>query len=167
MTDNSSTLKGLGGWFIVVAIKLILTCIGYLFLAIYTLITIGEWSKFINLTSEYYSENFVWIFPIEVGANAIIICFNIYLLYLFFTKNYKFPSLMICFELVLIVLTLLDTFITYEFTRFKIEIHDIASNVRTIIWSIIYISYILKSVRVKNTFVNGRRNEENHSNIIS
>jgi hypothetical protein len=62
---------------------------------------------------------------------------------------------------------LLDTFITYEFTRFKIEIRDIASNVRTIIWSIICISYILKSVRVKNTFVNGRRNEENHSNIIS
>jgi hypothetical protein len=145
MTDNSSTLKGLGCWFIVVAIKLILTCIGYLFLAIYTLITIGEWSKFINLTSEYYSENFVWIFPIEVGANIIIIYF----------------------ELVLIVLTLLDTFITYEFTRFKIEIRDIASNVRTIIWSIICISYILKSVRVKNTFVNGRRNEENHSNIIS
>jgi hypothetical protein len=145
MTDNSSTLKGLGGWFIVVAIKLILTCIGYLFLAIYTLITIGEWSKFINLTSEYYSENFVWIFPIEVGANIIIIYF----------------------ELVLIVLMLLETFITYEFTRFKIEIRDIASNVRTIIWSIIYISYILKSVRVKNTFVNGRRNEENHSNIIS
>jgi hypothetical protein len=145
MTDNSSTLKGLGCWFIVVAIKLILTCIGYLFLAIYTLITIGEWSKFINLTSEYYSENFVWIFPIEVGANIIIIYF----------------------ELVLIVLTLLDTFITYEFTRFKIEIRDIASNVRTIIWSIICISYILKSIRVKNTFVNGRRNEENHSNIIS
>jgi uncharacterized membrane protein (Fun14 family) len=70
MTDNSSPLKGLGGWLIFVAIKLILACIGYLFLAIYTLITIGEWSKFINLTSEYYSENFVWIFPIEVGANA-------------------------------------------------------------------------------------------------
>ena len=164
MSDNL-TLKGLGGWLIVVAIRLFLNCITSLFLILYSSIT---FIKLANLTNSiFYIENLNWIYPLEIGMNLIIIFFNIYLLYLFFTKNYKFPSLMICFELLVIVFMLLDQFITHQFTSFKIESRDLFHIAKNIILSIICISYMLNSKRVYNTFVNGHRREENYNNVIS
>lgn len=164
MSDNL-TLKGLGGWLIVVAIRLFLSCITSLFLILYSSIT---FIKLANLTNSiFYIENLNWIYPLEIGMNLIIIFFNIYLLYLFFTKNYKFPSLMICFELLVIGLMLLDQFITHQFTSFKIESRDLFHIAKNIILSIICISYMLNSKRVYNTFVNGHRREENYNNVIS
>ncbi|MBI0061546.1 MULTISPECIES: DUF2569 domain-containing protein [Gilliamella] len=164
MSDNL-TLKGLGGWLIVVAIRLFLSCITSLFLILYSSIT---FIKLANLTNSiFYIENLNWIYPLEIGMNLIIIFFNIYLLYLFFTKNYKFPSLMICFELLVIVFMLLDQFITHQFTSFKIESRDLFHIAKNIILSIICISYMLNSKRVYNTFVNGHRREENYNNVIS
>ena len=164
MSDNL-TLKGLGGWLIVVAIRLFLSCITSLFLILYSSIT---FIKLANLTNSiFYIENLNWIYPLEIGMNLIIIFFNIYLLYLFFTKNYKFPSLMICFELLVIVFMLLDQFITHQFTTFKIESRDLFNIAKNIILSVICISYMLKSERVYNTFVNGRRRVESNNNIIS
>ncbi|OTQ62229.1 DUF2569 domain-containing protein [Gilliamella apis] len=164
MSDNL-TLKGSGGWLIVVAIRLFLSCITSLFLILYSSIT---FIKLANLTNSiFYIENLNWIYPLEIGMNLIIIFFNIYLLYLFFTKNYKFPSLMICFELLVIVFMLLDQFITHQFTSFKIESRDLFHIAKNIILSIICISYMLNSKRVYNTFVNGHRREENYNNVIS
>ena len=164
MSDNL-TLKGLGGWLIVVAIRLFLSCITSLFLILFSSIT---FIKLANLTNSiFYIENLNWIYPLEIGMNLIIIFFNIYLLYLFFTKNYKFPSLMICFELLVIGLMLLDQFITHQFTTFKIESRDLFNIAKNIILSVICISYMLKSERVYNTFVNGRRRVESNNNIIS
>ncbi|OCG02396.1 DUF2569 domain-containing protein [Gilliamella apis] len=164
MSDNL-TLKGLGGWLIVVAIRLFLSCITSLFLILYSSIT---FIKLANLTNSiFYIENLNWIYPLEIGMNLIIIFFNIYLLYLFFTKNYKFPSLMICFELLVIVFMLLDQFITHQFTSFKIESRDLFHIAKNIILSIICISYMLNSKRVYNTFVNGHRKVENYNNVIS
>lgn len=164
MSDNL-TLKGLGGWLIVVAIRLFLSCITSLFLILYSSIT---FIKLANLTNSiFYIENLNWIYPLEIGMNLIIIFFNIYLLYLFFTKNYKFPSLMICFELLVIVFMLLDQFITHQFTSFKIESRDLFHIAKNIILSIICIFYMLNSKRVYNTFVNGHRREENYNNVIS
>ncbi|KES16448.1 MULTISPECIES: DUF2569 domain-containing protein [Gilliamella] len=164
MSDNL-TLKGLGGWLIVVAIRLFLSCITSLFLILFSSIT---FIKLANLTNSiFYIENLNWIYPLEIGMNLIIIFFNIYLLYLFFTKNYKFPSLMICFELLVIVFMLLDQFITHQFTSFKIESRDLFHIAKNIILSIICISYMLNSKRVYNTFVNGHRREENYNNVIS
>ena len=164
MSDNL-TLKGLGGWLIVVAIRLFLSCITSLFLILFSSIT---FIKLANLTNSiFYIENLNWIYPLEIGMNLIIIFFNIYLLYLFFTKNYKFPSLMICFELLVIVFMLLDQFITHQFTSFKIESRDLFHIAKNIILSIICISYMLNSKRVYNTFVNGHRRVENYNNVIS
>ncbi|MBI0155255.1 MULTISPECIES: DUF2569 domain-containing protein [Gilliamella] len=164
MSDNL-TLKGLGGWLIVVAIRLFLSCITSLFLILFSSIT---FIKLANLTNSiFYIENLNWIYPLEIGMNLIIIFFNIYLLYLFFTKNYKFPSLMICFELLVIVFMLLDQFITHQFTSFKIESRDLFHIAKNIILSIICISYMLNSKRVYNTFVNGHRKVENYNNVIS
>ena len=164
MSDNL-TLKGLGGWLIVVAIRLFLSCITSLFLILYSSIT---FIKLANLTNSiFYIENLNWIYPLEIGMNLILIFFNIYLLYLFFTKNYKFPSLMICFELLVIGLMLLDQFIAHQFTTFKIESRDLFNIAKNIILSVICISYMLKSERVYNTFVNGRRRVESNNNIIS
>ena len=164
MSDNL-TLKGLRGWLIVVAIRLFLSCITSLFLILFSSIT---FIKLANLTNSiFYIENLNWIYPLEIGMNLIIIFFNIYLLYLFFTKNYKFPSLMICFELLVIVFMLLDQFITHQFTSFKIESRDLFHIAKNIILSIICISYMLNSKRVYNTFVNGHRRVENYNNVIS
>ena len=166
MTDNLP-LRGLGGWLIVVAIRLILSCISNIFLIIYISIIFIRLANFTNSNSIFYSENLNWIYPLEIGMNLILIFFNIYLLYLFFTKNYKFPSLMICFELLVIGLMLLDQFITHQFTSFKIESRDLFHIAKNIILSIICISYMLNSKRVYNTFVNGHRREENYNNVIS
>ena len=156
MTDNSP-LKGLGGWLIIVAIRLIFGLISSLLLVFSSAIVFMGWSQLTNPDSNFYIENLNWIYPIEIGINLIIIFFSIYLLYLFFTKNYKFPSLMICFEFVIVLFQILDLFINDQFTIFKLEIRDIFITTNSIIWSTIWVLYMLNSVRVKNTFVNGHR----------
>ena len=156
MTDNSP-LKGLGGWLIIVAIRLIFGFISSLFLILSSGIVFIGWSQLTNPNSDFYIENLKWVYPFEIGINLIIILFSIYLLYLFFTKNYKFPSLMICFEFVIVIFQILDLFINDQFTIFKLEIRDIFITTNSIIWSTIWVLYMLNSVRVKNTFVNGHR----------
>ena len=156
MTDNLP-LKGLGGWLIIVAIRLIFGLISSLLLVFSSAIVFMGWSQLTNPDSNFYIENLNWIYPIEIGINLIIIFFSIYLLYLFFTKNYKFPSSMICLEFFVIIFNLLDRFITYQFTTFKLEIRDIVIITNSTLWGIIWILYMLNSVRVKNTFVNGHR----------
>lgn len=156
MTDNSP-LKGLGGWLIIVAIRLIFSCISSLILILYSSIIFIEWSQITNPDSNLYIENLKWVYLFEIGINLIIIFFSSYLLYLFFTKNYKFPSLMICFEFVIVIFKVLDLFINDQFTIFKLEIRDIFITTNSIIWSTIWVLYMLNSVRVKNTFVNRYR----------
>jgi len=64
---------------------------------------------------------------------------------------------MICFEFVIVIFKVLDLFINDQFTIFKLEIRDIFITTNSIIWSTIWVLYMLNSVRVKNTFVNGYR----------
>lgn len=61
----------------------------------------------------------------------------------------------------------LSIYLSFLILQSNFNFYDIKNTVRVIIYACIFITYILKSERVKNTFVNGRRSEITHSDIIS
>ncbi|MWP48406.1 MULTISPECIES: DUF2569 domain-containing protein [unclassified Gilliamella] len=163
-------LKGLGGWLIIVAIGLILT---FVLLAVHILdglnsiVFSGLWSQLTDPNSEDYTPNFAWIFLFEIIGNSLFFIVNGYLTYLFFTKNYKFPTIFIAFEIINIAFVLLNSFFCNSILSFNMNGDTIENVAKAVIHAGIWIPYMLKSVRVKNTFVNGRCNEVPHSDTIS
>lgn len=165
MTDNPK-LKGLGGWLIVVAIFIVFTLVLNLFTIGFIVMTLKfHGSDFINQVSDQYIPNISWILSVEIGLNAILILFAIYLLYLFFTKNYKFPYYMLGYLFTSCSFLLLDQYLCYHYTKLPIESREIAKTVKQLIWSGIWAAYILRSERVVNTFVEGQC--KSHNNIIN
>ncbi|WP_442902657.1 DUF2569 family protein [Gilliamella sp. Choc6-1] len=71
------------------------------------------------------------------------------------------------FRLGYAVLMPLSIYLSFLILQSNFNFYDIKNTVRVIIYACIFITYILKSERVKNTFVNGRRSEITHSDIIS
>ncbi|NUF50207.1 DUF2569 family protein [Gilliamella sp. ESL0250] len=79
---------------------------------------------------------------------------------LYFTKSYKFTNFFIIFSSSFIIFKLIHRcwycLIVLPF-EFKFNFSLIKDIVIAIIYTCIWIAYMLKSVRVSNTFVNGRR----------
>ncbi|MDP8051306.1 DUF2569 domain-containing protein [Pasteurella atlantica] len=141
------------GWFILLGISLLLSPFqisAYIF-EIYDLISSNAWEDLITISSSHYIPNFQYLVLCELSFYILMLLAWIYIIYLFFTKNYKFPKIFIIISLTYLFFILVDTFVASLFLK------DIAQNdteIRIIaIYCLIWITYIKKSQRVKNTFV--------------
>ena len=146
MTDEPN-LKGLGGWLILVGMKLIIMALSGIFL----LITIIK-----KLIYSIQIDNVEYILVI------FLIAINGYLIYLFFSKNYKFIFSFIVFTVLDVILGIVNEIVFNEY-----EDLNICYIMGLLLGSSIWIAYMLKSVRVKNTFINGHHKEKSYNNIIS
>ena len=146
--------KGLGGWLILVAIGIIAGPVVRSIILVnvyYPIYTSGQLSQIMQT-----DPGLGGLIQFEAIGNIVLLALSLYLAFLFFSKNRQFPKWFIGITLGTLGFIAIDTLsaplltdqLSYsEPAHFK----DL---VQTAIGAAIWIPYMLKSRRVKNTFVN-------------
>ena len=155
---SSSQLKGLGGWLILVGFGLIF---GLLRLIVALNATFKPYidsdllDKLTNSNSASYIPNFNLLFYAESAISIFIILMCLYLIFLFFTKNKKFPKYYIFITLFAILYIPVDAYIvSVVISDSKVWSGEIIKSIfQTLFSGAIWIPYMLKSRRVRNTFI--------------
>ncbi len=163
MATANGEPSGLGGW-------LILPAIGLFVLPIRLAISLnsdflpifqeGYWDVLTTPGSEAYHHLWAPLITFEIAGNAFFIIFDIILIFLFFAKSYRFPTLMIIY-LASNFLFVVSDFFFADFipaVAAQGDAESIKELFRSIIGAMIWIPYFLVSKRVKNTFVKPESN---------
>lgn len=162
--EEAAKLKGIGGWLILVIIGLFIT-LGYQLYTVYTdaqLFANGTVAFLSDPTSKVYIPAYGGLLKIELIMSIILSVAAVYLVYLFFRKDRKFPKYYVIFLIAAAVYVLLDYGILSMMTvpaEAKQVVTDAMSEQgtaigRAFIGALIWGSYMMKSKRVKVTFVN-------------
>lgn len=151
---------GLGGWLVLVCIGLFFTIGQNLLLILQTFVPIfrdGTWQALTTPGSEVYHPLWMPLIGLEIIWNCTIIAWSIHLLVLFFRKSRRFPLRFIVFPVASAGFIVLDAalfrLVDPETPMFDSE--TLRELSRSVIYGLIWIPYMLRSVRVKNTFVGG------------
>jgi len=157
-TFQSSEISGLGGWLIFVGFGLLISplrLIEALVLIYKPYINGNLLDQIADPASVAYIPNFKILFFAEVLVNIFLIILSLYLIYLFFSKKKNFPKIYIFTTLFVVVYIPIDAYL----------LHIIAPNVnvlrdnntkaffQALISGVVWIPYMLKSKRVRNTFI--------------
>jgi hypothetical protein len=150
--------RGLGGWLVLPVIGLIFTVARTTVLLVIQLVPIfsqGYWGILTSPGSEAYHVLWGPILIGELVGNFLSVLFGLVLLYLYFTKSYRFPMLYIVFMIYSLLFVVTDLFASNLIPAVAAEsnIEAYKEIVRTAIAAAIWIPYMLVSKRVKNTFV--------------
>jgi len=158
LSEAKDKYEGLGGWLILVIIGLFATVLSQAY-GIYENISLLTNKLVIEINIPGYM-GLLWF---ELLGEIIFLIFSGYLIYLFFKKNNKFSGYYISFLISLVIYSIIDYLIfsslvvpTNEIRQLFNEISfDVEQEIaRSIIFAIIWGSYMKKSKRVKATFVN-------------
>ena len=157
VTSNNN-LNGLGGWLLLVGFGLI---IGFLKLinSVHTLfkpyINTDLLNSLTNVNLTTYIPNFLMLFYMEVLVNAFMVLMSAYLIYLYFTKSKKFPKYYIFITLFVLLAIPMDAYIASTIipTAEVIDKDMVKSVFQSLFLGAIWIPYMLKSLRVRNTFI--------------
>ena len=155
---NPGELKGLGGWLILICFIILLTPPTIIFDVVPTYIEIfaeGTWQNIINVDSLDYSPLLATVIIIEIIYNSIMVLVSAILLYLFIAKNYLFPWVYIVWIGTSVIFIPLDA---WAFSLFypsdpMFDPDTLNNFFQSIVTSAVWIPYMLKSKRVKATFV--------------
>ena len=151
-------LQGLGGWLILIAIGL---CISP-FIRIFT---IGQnwdgyfsnqvWQTVAMPQGKSYDPLYGPLLIFELLGNIFMFGLNLLLLCLFFSKRRPFPSLFIVLILCQVVFVILDDVgcALIPALQSNATVNDHAEAFRAVIYASIWVPYIMKSRRVKDTFI--------------
>lgn len=156
--SKDNNLKGLGGWLILVGIGLIAYALllPVIIIQVIKILQTEFWQVLTAYQPEIYNSN-VYSMLWGVALFDVILFFtNLYVIYLFFKKHYLFPKLFITLQTCTILSLILSTYI-FSLMDDQASFYGIDKSViKRIIYAVIWITYMLKSVRVKNTFVEHR-----------
>jgi hypothetical protein len=158
MTEERK-LEGLGGWLILVGGGIIFTPLRIIIQAfpIYLgLFSDGGWEVLTNPGSEAYNQLWAPILIGEISVNCGFVLLWIFLGYLFFKKKKLFPKCYIGILLFSLLYGLIDALaIKAVLPSEPIFGPDTTKDlVLSLIGMLIWVPYMLKSKRVKTTFVN-------------
>ncbi|MFH0261398.1 DUF2569 domain-containing protein [Vibrio barjaei] len=154
---SNSELKGLSGWLILVAIGVVVTPIRLYFstFPMYgDIFSNGSWYFLTNQSSTGYVSGFAPLLIIEMAINLFLVSGFIYLAFLFFSKRSTFPKTYIT----LIVFSLIHVLVNASMTQWifpEQPFFDAATSkafITGVISALIWIPYMIRSKRVKNTF---------------
>ncbi len=147
--------EGLGGWLILIGSTVALPPV--LYVARWILILIGIYTG----AFESILDSINWdtqpgrsvLMGVQILKDLIFLPLFIYLTILFFKKSAKFPKFFIGVRVVQFIFVGIDALVIYLITG-KPKDGLVVSIILGLVINSLFIAYILKSVRVKNTFVN-------------
>ncbi len=151
---------GIKGWLVIVAIGRILAPLILLyniFIATLPLFTSGMLEELSNPANEYYSPLWKPLVMFELVGNILFLILNVVLLYWFFAKKKKFIAGFIATILSSLIFNLFDVFLMMQLQSTYAT--DLGLDYASVIIGpavnfLIWVPYVLKSLRVKNTFIN-------------
>jgi len=156
--------SGLGGWLVIAAIGLIIMPIrnvASLYNDSLPIFSEGYWGILTTQGTEAYHPLWGPLIIFESAGNIFFLILNIILIYLFFKKSYRFPTLYAMFLMANLLFAIADYYLAGKIPALAVMDNTQASQElgKTIIFSMVWISYFLISKRVKNTFVVNKSNK--------
>lgn len=157
-TTKNTELKGLDGWLILVGISVIITPIRLLpnfFTEAELVWTAVSWDFLFNPEVESILRLTSYLLIFEFTYGTILMGLLLVQIYLFFTKHKKFPAFFIGILILFLIFKPIDSFLVnylYPGESF-FNPEAIVSYLYNSIYAMIWIPYMLRSKRVKNTFV--------------
>lgn len=152
-------LKGLGGWLILVGFGRVVSVLQSISIFITTFLpffTDGTLEELTSPISQAYSPLWRPIIYFECVGNLIMLGLHIALLVLFFMRKRLFPKLFIGTYIFIFAFAIIDALIL-QYLQSTIELDlnvDAFAEIFQVLGVVvIWVPYMLKSVRVKNTFV--------------
>ncbi len=150
-------LKGIGGWLILVAVGL---CLQPLLL----LKALSEnaaafkpdtWGVLTTFGTFAYHPLWAPLLVAETGVNVVLLAWSGVLLYFFFSRGRRFPSLVIAYMGVSVAAVIADLAVASAIpvTRARLAAGAYGQVGRSVISAAIWIPYFLRSRRVAATFV--------------
>lgn len=149
---------GLAGWLVIVCIGLIATPLRLSYFLLQTYPPIfrdGTWDALTTPGTESYHPFWAPLLLGEITVNLAMIAMSIYLLYLFFRHSARFPKLYILLLGGSLFFILIDAFAAQVVLPNQplMDAETGGEFGRSAIVAAIWIPYMLKSRRVRNTFV--------------
>ena len=158
MTEEKS-LEGLGGWLILVGLGIIVAPIRIvaIMLPLYSeIFSDGAWEILTTPSSEAYNPLWAPILIGEIVINGGLVLSYLFMAFLFFSKKKVFPKWFIGILVFTLVFILVDA-LAMKIVLPNDPIFDPDTTkefARSVIGTLIWVPYMLKSERVKATFVN-------------
>lgn len=151
-------LQGLGGWLMLVGIGVVVGPIrnGFTYFTLYKdLFESGDWNFATTPGTSAYHPFWATLLSLEIIINVGLLIAMVYLAYLFFTKRKQFPKFFIGIAVVSLVFIIIDA-LSIKIVLPNEPIFDpdtIKELIRTLVVVVIWIPYMLRSKRVKATFI--------------
>ena len=151
-------LQGLGGWLILVGIGLVITPIRgvFTYFPLYKdIFESGAWDVLTTPGTSAYDPFWATYISLEIIINVGLLIAMVYLTYLFFTKRKQFPKFFIGIAVFSLVFIIIDA------SSIKIVLPNepifdpdtLKELIRTLVAGVIWVPYMLRSKRVKATFI--------------
>lgn len=158
MTTVPAEPRGLGGWLILPAIGLCITPVRMLMVLAADFLPIfreGYWEILTTPGSAAYHYLYAPLIIYEIAANLAFALFAVVLLFLFFRKSHRFPPLCIAYYAANVLFVVSDWVLGGCIPDLAAQPDPGAMQelVRSVVGAGIWIPYMLRSQRVKNTFV--------------
>lgn len=150
-------LGGLRGWLVVIAIGICLQPVRLMieFFRSIDVYGLASWTSLTTPGTEFYHELFQPLLLFELISNINWIVFSVLMAILFFQKRISFPKIFIAYLIITFSVTLLDLVIAEKIPT--LNSGDMSESTRDLIrqgvYAFIWSIYLVKSERVKNTFV--------------
>jgi len=159
--ERNAGPEGLGGWLIVIAIKLIMTLLsGCLMLMTLMAIFNGDaWSQISTPGTDAYHPLFGPLIIFELVGNIVLAGGSLTLLVMFFRKAPSFPRWMIALLVFGPILTAADMYWASLIPNAQLQATNdqVTTLTRTLASACIWVPYLLMSKRVRNTFAPRRK----------
>ncbi len=157
-SEHDTEPRGLGGWLILVAIGLTIAPLQLALELIQVniqIFTAGYWSVLTDPSSEAYHPLWALLFVFETIGNLVLIAVAAAGMVLFFRRSSAFPKLMVSYYLGglgFVALDLLASNFILEVAATD-DVATIGAVIQSIATCVIWIPYMYRSRRVRNTFL--------------
>ena len=151
VTESKSELKGLGGWLVLMGIGIVVSPLVALFGLNSSAKLVGD--PFALESLSQFNNLIVPFFKFTVMYSLMLFVYSIVVAIMFFRKKKVFVKLNIIGYIIAVVYAIASViaFIGMPSSAFGDIIQSLVS---AVIGGVIWTMYLLKSVRVKNTFIN-------------